>query len=172
MAHQPLNAEQFATTDAPQILRRRRPRIALALAIVTVLSAGVSLAPSALADSLAGLRDALAQARAGSCGALRSDPIAEQAANKINQMTDEWLNHTGTQVPPEDPLPGLKILGYGGNKATQIQGAGKTEASAIKGAMLEGYKKIPDCSYTDYGASMMLNERTGEYISAVVLAGA
>lgn len=151
----------------------RAPRSALALMIVTVLSAGVWLAPSALADPVANLKDALAQARAGTpCGSLHPNPIAEQAATKLNQLTADWLDHKGTQIPPEDALPGLKILGYPGNKATRLQGAGSIEANAIKGALLEGYKRIPDCGYTDYGASMIFNVRRGEYLSAVVMAGA
>lgn len=153
--------------------RRRGPRIAYAVVFATLLCAGVSLAPPAFADSVATFRDALSQARTGtSCGQLRSDPVVEQVADKINRMTDDWLNHTGTQVPTNDPLPGLKILGYGGNKATLLRGAGKTEADAIKGALLEGYKTIPDCSYTSYGVSMMRNDVSDHYLTAAVLAGA
>ena len=156
-----------------QILRRRGPRIALVLVIVTVLSAGVSLAPSALADSVANLKDAVAQARGGtSCGPLRSDPVVEQVAEKINRSTNDWLDHTATQVPIEDPLPGLKILGYGGSKAKLLQGAARTEADAIKGMLLEGLDAIPDCSYKDFGASMLRNEASDHYLTAVVLAGA
>lgn len=155
-----------------RILRRRGLQIVL-VAIMTVFSAGVSLPPSALADSVANLRDALMSARNGmSCGPLRSDAVVEQVADKINRSTDDYLNHNATQVPIEDPLPGLKILGYGGSKAKLIQGAGKTEANAIKGLLLEGYDKLPDCSYTDYGASMQRNEGTDWYLAAVVLAGA
>ncbi len=157
-----------------QILRRRGPWIALVLVIVTVLSAGVSLAPSALADSVANLKDAVAQARGGtSCGPLRSDPVVEQVAEKINRSTNDWLDHTATQVPIEDPLPGLKILGYGGgSKAKLLQGAARTDADAIKGMLLEGLDAIPDCSYTDFGASMLRNEASDHYLTAVVLAGA
>jgi hypothetical protein len=140
---------------------------------VTVLSVGVSRAPSVLADSEENLTDALASARAGtSCGPLRSDPIVGRVADKITQSNNDWLDHTATQVPISDPLPGLKILGYGGGKAKALQGAGKTEANAIKGVLLEGYDKIPDCSYTDYGVSMQRNERTGWYLGTAVLAGA
>ena len=173
MAHQRLNAQRFATTDTAQILRWCAPRTASVLAIVTVLSAGVVLAPSARADAVADLRDALASDRAAtSCGPLRSDPIVGQVAQKITQSNDDWLDHTATQVPIADPLPGLKILGYRGNKGTALQGAGKTEENAIKGVLLEGYDKIPDCSYTDYGASTQRNDRTGWYLATVVLAGA
>lgn len=157
--------------DQP-LIRRRGPRIASVVVIVTVCTS-VLLAPSALADSVADLRDGLASARAGtSCGPLRSDPVVEQVAEKINQSTEDYLNHTATRVPIEDPLPGLKILGYGGSKAKALQGAGRTEANAIKGLLLEGYDKIPDCSYTNYGANMRRNERTDWYLAAVVLAGA
>ena len=142
-----------------QILRRRGPRIALVLVIATVLSAGVSLAPSALADSVANLKDAVAQARGGtSCGPLRSDPVVEQVAEKINRSTNDWLDHTATQIPIEDPRPGLKILGYGGSKAKLLQGAARTDADAIKGMLLEGLDAFPDCSYTDFGVSMLRNE--------------
>lgn len=166
MANQPLNAQR-------NVLRRRGPRTGLVFVIATVLSASVSLAPPALADAVANLSDAVAQARAGtSCGPLHANPIAEQVAQKFTQKTEDWLNHTGTDIPPEDPLPGLKILGYGGSKAAPLQGAGKNEGDAIKGALLEGYNKIPNCSFTDYGASLMKNERTGWYLSAVILAGA
>jgi hypothetical protein len=173
VAHQRQTAQQFATTGMAQILRRRAARIASVLAIVTVLAVGVSLAPSARADAVADLRDALGSDRAEtSCGALHSSPVAEQVAEKINRSDNDWLDHTATQVPIADPLPGLKILGYRGNKATQIQGAGKTEVNAIKGVLLEGYDKIPDCSYTDYGANTLRNERTGWYLASAVLAGA
>jgi hypothetical protein len=157
-----------------QILRRRGPRIALVLVmIVTVLSAGVSLAPSALADLVANLKDAVAQARGGtSCGPLRSDSVVEQVAEKINRSTNDWLDHTATQVPIEDPLPGLKILGYGGSKAKLLQGAARTDADAIKGMLLEGLDAIPDCSYKDFGASMLRNEASDHYLTAVVLADA
>ncbi|OBH52696.1 hypothetical protein A5685_14750 [Mycobacterium colombiense] len=143
------------------------------MVITTVLCAGIWLAPTALAGPVDNLSDAVGQARAGtSCRSLRSDPVAGKVADRINRMTDEWLNHTGTQVPEEDPLPGLKILGYGGSKSALIQGEGKNLANAIKGVLLLGYNKIPDCSYTDYGVSMLWNETKGIYLSAVVLAGA
>jgi hypothetical protein len=98
--------------------------------------------------------------------------VVEQVTEKINQQNEDWMNHAATQVPTTDPLPGLKILGYGGSNAKLLQGAGRTEANAIKGLLLEGYDKIPVCSYTDYGASLRRNDRTGWYLAAAVLAGA
>jgi hypothetical protein len=155
------------------ILRECGPWMASALVIVMVLSTGLSLAPSALADPAANLRDAVASARGGtSCGPLRYNPVVEQVARVINRSTDDYLNHTATRVPIPDPLDGLKDLGYGGTKAYLLQGADRSDALAIKGALLEGYAAIPDCSYTDFGVSMWRNETTGYNLVSSVLAGA
>jgi len=110
--------------------------------------------------------------RQASCGALRSNPTVDHAAEIVNRSTDRWLDHTGRAVPVPDPLPVLKDLGYAGGRAMQVQGAGDTEAKAIEGLLLVGYDKIPDCSYTDYGVSVMQNQATGHYLTVVVLAGA
>lgn len=151
--------------------RTRSPLRGLAAVGVTIVT-GVLLAPAAHADPTAQLTSALVQARAGSsCPALRFDPLAEQAAAKVNQSTQEYLDHAADQVPITDPLPGLKILGYGGSKATLVQGAALNAADSIKALLLLGYNKIPDCSYTDYGANMQYNEGSGYLLTAVVLAG-
>jgi hypothetical protein len=118
------------------------------------------------------LRTAVMSVRQASCGVLRSNPIVEHAAEIVNRSTDRWLDHTGRAVPVPDPLPVLKDLGYAGGRAMQVQGAGDTEAKAIEGLLLVGYDKIPDCSYTDYGVSVMQNQATGHYLTVVVLAGA
>lgn len=155
------------------ILRECGPWMASALVIVMVLSTGLSLAPSALADPTANLRNAVASARGGtSCGPLRYNPVVEQAAEVINRSTDDYLNHTATRIPILDPLEGLKDLGYGGTKAYLLQGADRSDALAIKGALLEGYAAIPDCSYTDFGVSARRNETTGYNLVSSVLAGA
>ncbi|MGV0870636.1 hypothetical protein [Mycolicibacterium sp. XJ879] len=107
-----------------------------------------------------------------SCAPLRSDPLVEQAAEIVNRSTDKWLDHTGRAVPVPEPLPILKDLGYGGGRAVQIEGAGDTDAQAIAGLLIIGSDILPDCSYTDYGVSLIQNERTGHYLTTVVLAGA
>jgi hypothetical protein len=155
------------------ILRECGPWMASALVIVIVLSAGLSLAPSALADPAANLRDAVTSARSGtSCGPLRYNPVVQQVAEVINRSTDDYLNHAATRVPILDPLEGLKDLGYRGTKAYLLQGADRSDALAIKGALLEGYAAIPDCSYTDFGVSMRRNETTGYNLASSVLAQA
>jgi len=142
------------------------------MVIVTIVSAGIVLAPAAVADQVATLRDAVASLRSGtSCGPLQYNPAVEQAADIINRSTDAYLNHTATHVPISDPLPGLKDLGYHGNKAALLQGAHKNPADAIKGALLEGHAAIADCSYTDFGVSMFRNETSGYNLTAAVLAG-
>jgi len=130
--------------------------------VVTVLAGEFSFAPSALADPAGNLRDALASARRGtSCGPLRYNPVVEQVTQIIIRSTDTYLNRAATRVPTADPLEGLKDLGCGGTKAYLLQGADKSESVAIKGALLEGYATIPDCSCTDFGVSMLRNEATG-----------
>jgi hypothetical protein len=154
------------------ILGRRGLWFATVMVMVTVLSASLSLASSALADPAANLTDAVASARGGvSCGPLRYNPVAQQAAEISNRSTDDYLNHTATRVPITDPLPGLKDLGYGGNKAVLLSGAAKNDADSIKGVLLEGYAAIPDCSYTDFGVSFLRNQTSGYSLSSLVLAG-
>lgn len=153
--------------------RMRGPKTALAAAMVSILSAAVPLAPSALADPEDTLRAAMQASRAGSsCGPFGSDSTVQRVAEVVNKSVTDWLDHKASHVPIEDPLPGLKELGYRGSKGVTFQGVSdKSQADAIKGALLEGYTLLPDCSYTDLGVSMLLNERTGENLAAVVLAG-
>lgn len=140
---------------------------------VSLIAFGLAPAPAARADVSDNLRSAVAQVRAGtSCGAFRSDPVAEQVAAKINQSTQDYMEHRANQTPIDDPLTGLKILGYQGSRATLLQGASMSDADSIKALILQGYDRLPDCTYTDFGANMQQNERTGYWLTAVVLAGA
>ncbi|ODQ93404.1 hypothetical protein BHQ17_13575 [Mycolicibacterium holsaticum] len=106
------------------------------------------------------------------CEPIRSDPLVEQAAEIVNRSTDKWLDHTGRAVPVPDPLPILKDLGYGGKRAVKIEGAGDTDAQAIAGLLIIGSDILPDCSYADYGVSVLQNHTTGHFLTTVVLAGA
>jgi hypothetical protein len=144
------------------------------VAIETIASAHITLAPPAVADAIDSLKAAVTASRAGSsCGPFRSDPVVDRVAEVINKSVNDWLDHTATHAPIEDPRPGLKELGYRGSKGVFVGGVSKkTDADAIKGALLEGYDKIPDCSYTDLGVSMRRNEGSGFYLVALVLAGA
>ncbi len=146
--------------------------IAPAAMAMTVLAASVPLAPAASADSVDNLRTAVMAVRAASCEPLRPDPIVERTAENVNRSTDTWVDHTARAIPVPDPLPLLKDLGYGGNRATQVLGAGFTDAAAIKGLLLEGFLSIPDCSFTDYGVSVLKNQTTPYVVVALVLAGA
>ncbi len=155
-------------------MRQGRGRwITAPLAFLTVPAAALSFTSSARADPEANLRDAVALARGGTpCASLRYNPVVEQVAQIINRSTDDYLNHAATRVPIADPLEGLKDLGYGGTKAHLLQGAGKSDAVAINGAVVQGYGAIPDCSYTDFGLNLRRNETTGYILASVVLAGA
>jgi hypothetical protein len=137
---------------------------------VLATTATVSMAPSAVADSSDTLRAALLAARGASCGPLRSDPLVEKTAAEVNASNDKWLNHEARVVPEPDALPRLKDLGYGGSKAAILIGAGATDANSIKALLLQGYLKIPDCSYTDYGVSALHNTSKDMILTIVVLA--
>ena len=155
-----------------QPLSRGSRWAASALTVAVVLTTGVWLGPWARADEATNLRDAVTSGRSGTpCDALRYNDVVDHVAQVINKSTDDYLNHNATRVPVADPLEGLKEFGYGGTKAYLLQGAHESEAKAIKGALLQGYAAIPDCSYTDFGVSIVRNSATGNTLAVVVLAG-
>ncbi|ORA11299.1 hypothetical protein BST14_18965 [Mycobacterium arosiense ATCC BAA-1401 = DSM 45069] len=144
--------------------------------MVTIFSSGVPLAPSAHAAPSASLRNAVASARATSCAPMQYNPIVEQVAEVSNRTSDNWLNKVGTHYPVTDPKSGLKDLGYGNDlnniKGQLLNGAANTEDGAIHGVILEYvYDKFDDCSFTDFGVSMIHDEQAGFYLSSVVVAG-
>lgn len=138
-----------------------------------LISGGIVVAPSAFADSVIRVQDAMVTARAGtSCQPLNYNPVVEKAAAIINRSTDDYIDHISTYQAITDPMPGLKDLGYGGNKAALLQGALSNEADAIKGALIQGHAAIPDCSYTDLGIDVRRNEATDNLLVVYLLAGA
>lgn len=151
--------------------RFRRARRGWSSAGLMIAIVGMSLAAPAAADTVDQLGAAVAAARATSCGPLRDDPIVQQTAYEVNKSTDVWLDHGSRAVPVPDALPLLKDLGYEGSKSAILYGAGKNEADSIKTLLLQGYQKIPDCSYSDYGASVLQGNSAGWILSIVVLAG-
>lgn len=166
----------FASHGDPRsgsMLQRSLPALRLVVVVALVFSGNIVLTPSALADSVGNLKNAVASLRSGtSCAPLRYNPLVEQVAEIMNRSTDDYMNHSSNHLPLEDPLPGLKDLGYRGTKAVVLRGAQMDEALAIKSVLLEGYAAIPDCSYTDFGADMRQNEPTGYRLASLVLAGA
>ncbi len=154
---------------------RLRTRMVANAATVTVTTVGICmlLAPPAAADPDQNLQDAVASARGTACGPLTYDPVAEHAADIVNRATDEYMSHTARNVPIDDAMPILKDLGSGAGKAVRLQGAGHNynDGDAIKGVLLEGYKAIPDCSYTDFGVSLRHNVDTGDSIAVAILTG-
>jgi hypothetical protein len=95
----------------------------------------------------------------------------DQVAANVNNSTNLWLDHAARAQPVPDALPLLKDLGYPGSKATILNGAAQNEADSIKALILQGYNKIPDCSFRDVGISVMRGNAAGWILSAVVLAG-
>lgn len=138
-------------------------------AILAMLSA-----PWAVADRAPAVEQAVASARrAAPCGPLKYDATIEHAADIINRSTYTFLNHTAENVPIDDPHPVAitKDLGITASKVTSLQGAGRTTANAVKGMLLEGRNDLPDCSYTNFGTSMLYEERSGYTLVVVLLVG-
>ena len=156
-----------------QVKHRGGNYIALAIAAATALAVGVCQVPTAAADFVDDLRDAVTQARNGSsCGPLRPEPLADQTAAIAVRSTDTYLDHNARVIPVSDPLPILKDLGSSAGKAKLLQGAGNTETDAIKVILITGYKDLPDCSYTAYGTSTLPNNNIGGwFLATVVLTG-
>lgn len=140
---------------------------------MTFVAAGVAAAPpSAAADPTEVLRSAVAAARgASSCGPLRSDPTVDQVAYLVNQSTDDWFNFASRAVPETDALPPLRDFGYEASTAAILSSATPDEGTAVKALVLQGYAKIPDCSYTSFGVATTYNARKGLFLMTAVLAG-
>ena len=85
------------------------------------------------------------------------------------QATSDYISHRNAAVPFTDPMPALKTIGYTGSKAILLSGYGTDEADAIHGLVLEGRESIPNCSYTQYGASATRDDG-GFNLTSLVLA--
>lgn len=149
----------------------RRVRREISLISIVFAATALVAAPTAMADTTENLRAAVAEARGAACGPLRSNPVIDQAAAAINKTTDQWINNEARAVPETDALPLLKDLGYDGSHAAILSGAARPDAQAIKAVLLQGYAKIPDCSYSAYGVSAMYNAKKRLTLTTVVLAG-
>lgn len=135
----------------------------------------VSVAVPAAAQPDDAFTAAVTAARsASSCDPLRYDPTLERAAGIVNSSTESYFDMTSAVIPADtapQPLPILKDLGSPAGRATLLQGASATPGMDIKGAIVQGYATIPDCSYTDFGTSTIYSESTGYSMVVAVLAG-
>ncbi|CPS04365.1 Uncharacterised protein [Mycobacteroides abscessus subsp. massiliense] len=164
------------------MLRARLPSVrclratkAVTVVVVALPLVSVLFAPEAVADRAPVVEQAVSSARsAAPCGPLQYNPTVERAADIVNRSTYAFLNHTAENVPADEPHPTAiaKDLGIAGSKITSLQGAGHNEADALKGMLLEGRNDIPDCSYTEFGSSLLYEEQSGFTLIVVVLAGA
>ena len=158
----------------PSSCCRLRPQHGRMLAATVLIAAttclSVGTAPSAVADTTESLRAAVTAARGTACGPLRSDPAADRAAEQINATTDRWINNAARVVPETDALPLLKDFGYPGTTSAILSSAAKTDGDAVKAAVLQGYAKIPDCAYKDFGVSTLYNAKKELILATVVLA--
>ncbi|ORA11963.1 hypothetical protein [Mycobacterium arosiense] len=157
------------TSPAAAIAKRW---IASAVSILALASGSLLLAPTAKSDSADSFRAAVSAVRAASsCEPLQYNAIADKVAVIINRSLSDYLDHVADDVPLEDALPGLHDLGYRGTKGKLLSGQAPVDGNSIKGAVVQGYKDIPDCSYTDFGVNVLRNDRTGKVLAALVLAG-
>lgn len=152
---------------------RLEPRLGVRIGAGMVAGAltvtSIFMTPTALADSTDLLRAAVAAARPAACP-LRSDPVIDQAAEEINQTTDRWIDNTARAVPETNAIPVLQDLGFGATKASILSGAAPSPANAIKATLLQGFDKLPDCSYKDFGVSTLYNAKKDMILTTVVLA--
>jgi len=144
------------------------------VALAPAIGVGTLLAPHAAGDPAPAVEQAVMAARgAASCGPLNYNPTVEHAADIVNRSTYTFLDHTAQNVPADDPHPTaiVKDLGIKTSKVSSLQGAAHTEGDAIKGVLLEGRNVIPDCSYTDFGVSLLYQPRLDFSLAVVVLVG-
>ncbi len=147
---------------------RTTARMCVAVTALTIV--GVASAPSAAADPDESLRAAVTAVRAAQCPPLHSLPVIDDAAEKINKTTDDWINFASRAVPETDAVPVLNDLGYPASKAKILSGAAKNFSDSVKATLLQGFAVLPDCSYTDFGVSSIYNARKDLMLVTVVLA--
>ncbi|MGN7780678.1 hypothetical protein ACTJJE_14290 [Mycolicibacterium sp. 22603] len=152
----------------------RRARRTGALLAVAAWAGTVVAAPVAADPGSAFTTAVIAARSASSCEPLRYDPTLERAAGIVNRSTESYFDMTSAVIPADtapQPLPILKDLGSPAGRATLLQGASATAGMEIKGAIVQGFTTIPDCSYTDFGTSTIYSESTGYTVVVAVLAG-
>jgi hypothetical protein len=147
-------------------------RVALSITIIAGLT--ISFAPPAAADPTANLKSQVDSARGSTgCPPLQRDPVLDGVAQRANRETEGYVAHTARFTPLEDPTQALRDLGYKARKTQLLAGYGDVdgdfEDKAIRGAVMQGYDVIPDCTYTKYGVAVLSNALAKYAISAVVL---
>jgi hypothetical protein len=146
---------------------------ALFLSALIGLALTVWLAPTSAADATANLRSQIDATR-GECSPLQSDPTLDGVAQRANDETRAYIEHTARFEPFEDALPALRDIGYKAGKAKLIPGYGDIEDKAIRGVLVQGWETIPDCTYTKYGVNVLDNPEGmhgGYVLAALILAG-
>jgi len=147
-------------------------RVKVAAATVLTIVGLATAPPAAAADPTESLRAAVVAARgASSCGPLRPDPTVDRVAQGVVKSTDVWIDHTSRAVPETDAVPILRDLGYAVDKAAILSSATDDAGTAIKALVLQGFARIPDCSYTSFGVATAYNATKEIYVMSAVLAG-
>ncbi|WP_243841347.1 hypothetical protein [Mycobacterium sp. DL592] len=149
-------------------------RASAGVAVLLVMgSCGLSAA-AAGAEPLSSLEQAVVAARGtSSCGPLRSDPRLARAADIVNRSTMSYVNHTAENVPADQlhPTAVVKDVGVSGSKVISLAGASHEYGDSVRGVLVEGRDVIPDCSYTDFGSSVIDDGQSGYVFTVVILVG-
>jgi len=153
------------------VYHTRIDRCLRVIAIPAVAGLLLALAPPAVADP-ADLRAEVDSARAAtSCPPFQNNPLIDQVAQQVLDSTNGYVDHASHSQPIQDALPLLKDNGYEASKAVVLAGASTSEADAIRSVKLEGFRSIPDCTFTDAGYSTLQNADTDMVLTTVVLTG-
>lgn len=154
--------------------RRARGAGAMLTAAAAAWASAVAAAPAAADPGSVFTTAVIAARTASSCEPLRYDPTLERAASIVNRSSEAYFDTTSAVIPADtapQPLPILKDLGSPLSRATLLQGASTTAGMDVKGAIVQGFTTIPDCSYTDFGTSTLYSASTGYSMVVAVLAG-
>jgi hypothetical protein len=104
---------------------------------------------------------------------LRYDPRVGRAADIVNRSTSTYVNHAADNVPADETHSTaiVKDLGVEGGKVISLQGASHEYDDSVRSVLVEGRNAIPDCSYTDFGTSVIDDGQSGYVFSVVILVG-
>ena len=86
-----------------------------------------------------------------------------------------WRFHVegAENVPADgpDPIAIVNEFGVGSGTAVSLQSAGPDVTTAITALLLQGYKAVPDCSYTDFGVDARYDPGTRQQLLVAILVG-
>lgn len=145
---------------------------ALALLATAVAATVTATATPAAAHPSSELTAVLnAERSAALCPPLQAEAAVEQVAHMASQNNLKYAAFQTAAVPFTDPMPALTTIGHPASKALLLSGYGSSSTDALHFVTLSYRALKPDCSYTQYGGSVLQND-AGHYFVSVVLTAA